>query len=61
MLTTVLRETEEQIDNFTGIENTEIIKVIEGDNKVYNLQGMQVTHTVKGHIYIKNGKKFISK
>ena len=53
--------TEEQIDNFTGIENTEIIKVIEGDNKVYNLQGMQVTHTVKGHIYIKNGKKFISK
>lgn len=29
------------------------------DNKIYNLQGMVVNNPTKGHIYIKNSKKFI--
>ena len=53
--------TDEQIENFTGIDNPVIARVNGADGKIYNLQGMQVTQTVKGHIYIMNGKKFISK
>lgn len=29
------------------------------DNKIYNLQGMEVQNPIKGGIYIRNGKKFI--
>jgi hypothetical protein len=31
------------------------------DDRIFNLQGMPVTHPVPGQIYIQNGKKFIQR
>ena len=47
----------EAVADETGIENVEIE---EADSAIYNLMGMKVRTTVKGEIYIKDGKKFIA-
>jgi hypothetical protein len=52
--------TDEQIDNVTGIDPA--IQTIDNpatNGKVYNLQGIEVKSLMKGHIYIKDGRKFI--
>jgi len=52
--------TDEQIDNVTGIDPA--IQTIDSpatNGKVYNLQGIEVKSLMKGHIYIKDGRKFI--
>lgn len=43
----------------TGIENI-VSEEEEEDSAIYNLMGMKVRNTVKGVIYVKNGKKFIA-
>ena len=54
--------TEEQIEHVTGIEPA--IKTIDTpatNGRIYNLQGMEVKSVMKGHVYIKDGRKFIVK
>lgn len=43
----------------TGIEDVTETKV--SDNRIYNLQGVQVQNASKPGLYIKNGKKFVVK
>ena len=43
----------------TGI-NTQTIKNGNNDTPIYDISGRIVTKTVKGQVYIKNGKKFIA-
>lgn len=45
-------------ETITGIEAVKATTV--KDNAVYNLQGQRVTNMVKGHIYIRNGRKFVA-
>ena len=40
------------VDNETSVE-------VKGDNRIFNLQGIQVTNTNAPGIYIQNGKKFV--
>ena len=40
------------VDNETAVE-------FKGDNRIFNLQGIQVTNTDASGIYIQNGKKFV--
>lgn len=44
-------------DVATGINEVSAAKT--GDNKIYNLQGMEVKNTEKGGLYIMNGKKVV--
>ena len=50
-----------EADGLTAIEP--VIETVERecDNAIYDLQGRKVLHPLKGHIYIKNGKKFLLK
>ena len=50
-----------EADGLTAIEP--VIETVERecDNAIYDLQGRKVLHPQKGHIYIKNGKKFLLK
>ena len=45
-------------ETITGIEAVKATTV--KDKAVYNLQGQRVTNMVKGHIYIRNGRKFVA-
>ena len=60
---TLQRENTEYLeaDGLTAIEP--VIETVEReqDNAIYDLQGRKVLHPQKGHIYIKNGKKFLAK
>ena len=44
-------------DVATGINEVSAVRT--GDNKIYNLQGMEVKNTEKGGLYIVNGKKVV--
>ena len=50
-----------EADGLTAIEP--VIETVERecDNAIYDLQGRKVLHPQRGHIYIKNGKKFFLK
>ena len=50
-----------EADGLTDIEP--VVETIErdGDDAIYDLQGRKVLHPLKGHIYIKNGKKYLLK
>ena len=60
---TLQRENTEYLeaDGLTAIEP--VIETVEReqDNAIYDLQGRKVLQPQKGHIYIKNGKKFLAK
>ena len=60
---TLQRENTEYLeaDGLTAIEP--VIETVERemDNSIYDLQGRKVLLPLKGHIYIKNGKKFLAK
>ncbi|MBQ5649073.1 MAG: DUF5013 domain-containing protein [Clostridia bacterium] len=60
---TLVRENTEYLeaDGLTAIEP--VIETVEReqDNAIYDLQGRKVLQPQKGHIYIKNGKKFLTK
>ena len=45
----------------TAIFGVKEVKTNEGNNAIYTLQGVRVSQTQKGQIYIQNGKKFIAK
>jgi hypothetical protein len=48
--------------HFDGVEDITVDS--EGraaDDRIFNLQGMQITNPVEGQLYIRNGKKFIQK
>ena len=52
--------------NEGGSESTEITSIVtevptEGESAIYNLMGRQIQKTQRGHLYIKNGRKFIAK
>lgn len=44
----------------TGIVTVSPTSMSKDDRSVYNLQGIRVSEPVKGHLYIRNGKKFIA-
>lgn len=44
----------------SGVEGVEVVAPVE-NNKIYNLQGIEVKEAVAPGIYIQNGKKFIVK
>ena len=50
-----------EADGLTAIEP--VIETVERecDNAIYDLQGRKVLHPQRGHIYVKNGKKFLLK
>ena len=43
----------------TGIEDTLADKANESEGSIYDLSGRVVSAPIKGHIYIKNGRKFV--
>ena len=45
-------------DDATGIADAAIYNKV-ADDRIYNLQGMQVENPIPGGIYIQNGKKFV--
>lgn len=45
----------------TAIFGVKEVKTNEGNSAIYTLQGVRVSQTQKGQIYIQNGKKFIAK
>jgi hypothetical protein len=45
----------------TAIFGVKEVKNAEGNDAIYNLQGIRVSAPVKGQLYIQNGKKFIAK
>ena len=52
--------TDEQIDNVTGIDPAILtVDTPAANGRIYNLQGIEVKSLMKGHIYIKDGRKFI--
>ena len=52
--------TDEQIDNVTGIDPAiQTVDSPAANGRIYNLQGIEVKSLMKGHIYIKDGRKFI--
>ena len=60
---TLVRENTEYLeaDGLTAIEPVFETVERELDNAIYDLQGRKVLQPQKGHIYIKNGKKFLVK
>lgn len=60
---TLQRENTEYIeaDGLTSVEPVIETAGREQDNAIYDLQGRKVLQPQKGHIYIKNGKKFLAK
>jgi len=46
-------------DDLTGLEGFNIV-IEDANAPIYDLQGRKVVNTVKGGIYIKNGKKFVA-
>lgn len=62
---TLVRGNTEYLDanyeNATSIDCITEIVENNGDNALYDLQGRKVLQPQKGHIYIKNGKKFLAK
>ena len=45
----------------SGIEDVHISTPAPADNVIYDLMGRKVMTPMKGHLYIRNGKKFIAK
>ena len=48
------------IGEYSGVENIDLDKS-STDNAIYNIQGQRITSPQPGSIYIKNGKKYLSK
>ena len=49
-------------DDATSIMGVkEYVKSLKDSDAIYNLQGVRVSATQKGQMYIQNGKKFIQK
>ena len=48
-------------DDYKDVTGIEDVKKNEADDAaVYTLQGMRVSNLQKGHIYIRNGRKFVA-
>lgn len=51
----------EDVENSSAVEEIEVAPATCNDNRIYNLQGIEVKNANVPGIYIKNGKKFIVK
>ena len=56
---TTKEEVAKLLDNNAGVEEIVVDKVMNTDNRIFNLQGIQVVNPTQPGIYIQNGKKFI--
>ena len=50
-----------EADGLTSVEPVVETTEREWDNAIYDLQGRKILQPQRGHIYIKNGKKFLAK
>lgn len=55
-----IEEVEAYYEATSGVENVEVVAPVQ-DNRIFNLQGIEVKEAVAPGIYIQNGKKFIVK